>query len=57
MSQAGRIACTRNGERDSQLFIGEEPPVQGRAPVLLQGKEYVETDALVRADIGAVSGR
>ncbi len=42
--------------KDSQLFVGD-----GRRPFkvghlfLLQGKDYIETDALVPGDIGAVS--
>jgi len=42
--------------RDSQLFVGEERKAfkVGHA-YLLQGKEFVETDALVPGDIGAVA--
>jgi len=42
--------------RDSQLFVGEERKAfkVGHA-YLVQGKELVETDALVPGDIGAVS--
>jgi elongation factor G len=42
--------------RDSQLFVGEERKAfkVGHA-YLVQGKDFVETDALVPGDIGAVS--
>ncbi|MBE0613207.1 MAG: elongation factor G [Burkholderiales bacterium] len=43
-------------KRDSQLFIGDGTrPFRVAHLYLLQGKEYVETDALVPGDIGAVS--
>ena len=43
-------------KRDSQLFIGDGTrPFKVAHLYLLQGKEYVETDALVPGDIGAVS--
>ncbi len=42
--------------RDSQLYIGEaRKPFRVGHPLLLQGKEFVETDALVPGDIGAVA--
>lgn len=42
--------------RDTQLFIGDErKPFKVGHPYLLQGKEFVETDALVPGDIGAVA--
>jgi len=42
--------------RDSQLFVGNSTrPFKVAHLYLLQGKEYVETDALVPGDIGAVS--
>jgi len=42
--------------RDSQLFIGEgRKAFKVGHPYLLQGKEFVETDALVPGDIGAVA--
>jgi elongation factor G len=42
--------------KDSQLFIGENrKPFRVSHPYLLQGKEFVETDALVPGDIGAVA--
>ena len=43
-------------KRDSQLFIGDGTrPFRVAHLYMLQGKEYVETDALVPGDIGAVS--
>jgi len=43
-------------KRDSQLFIGNgSRPFKVAHLYLLQGKEYVETDALRPGDIGAVS--
>jgi elongation factor G len=43
-------------KRDSQLFIGDgNRPFKVAHLYLLQGKEYVETDALVPGDIGAVA--
>jgi len=43
-------------KRDSQLFVGNSTrPFRVAHLYLLQGKEYVETDALVPGDIGAVS--
>ncbi len=43
-------------KRDSQLFIGDgNRPFKVAHLYLLQGKEYVETDALAPGDIGAVS--
>ncbi|MEK7362235.1 MAG: elongation factor G, partial [Pseudomonadota bacterium] len=43
-------------KRESQLFIGDgSRPFKVSHLYLLQGKEYVETDALVPGDIGAVS--
>ena len=43
-------------KRDSQLFVGNATrPFRVAHLYLLQGKEYVETDALVPGDIGAVS--
>jgi len=43
-------------KRDSQLFIGNSTrPFRVAHLYLLQGKEYVETDALLPGDIGAVS--
>jgi len=42
--------------RESQLFIGDSRrPFKVGHLFLLQGKEYVETDALVPGDIGAVA--
>ena len=42
--------------RDTQLFIGDgRKPFKVTHPYLLQGKDLVETDALVPGDIGAVS--
>ena len=42
--------------RDTQLFIGDgRKPFKVSHPYLLQGKEFVETDALVPGDIGAVA--
>src|SRR5688572_10014998 len=42
--------------RDTQLFIGDgRKPFRVGHPLLVQGKEYVETDALVPGDIGAVA--
>ena len=43
-------------KRDSQLFIGNGTrPFRVAHLYLLQGKEYVETDALVPGDLGAVA--
>jgi elongation factor G len=42
--------------RDTQLFIGDgRKPFKVSHPYLLQGKEFVETDALVPGDIGAIA--
>jgi elongation factor G len=42
--------------KDSQLFVGaERKPFKVGHAYLLQGKEFVETDALVPGDIGAVA--
>src|SRR6185369_11661730 len=42
--------------RDSQLYIGEgKKPFKVAHPYLLRGKDFVETDALVPGDIGAVA--
>src|SRR6185436_2937102 len=42
--------------RDTQLFIGEErKSFKIARPYVVQGKELVETDALVPGDIGAVA--
>ena len=42
--------------RDTQLFIGDgRKPFKVGHAYLLQGKEFVETDALVPGDIGAVA--
>ena len=42
--------------RDTQLFIGDgRKPFRVNHPYLLQGKELVETDALVPGDIGAIA--
>ena len=42
--------------RDTQLFIGDgRKPFKVAHPYLLQGKDLVETDALVPGDIGAVA--
>jgi elongation factor G len=42
--------------RDTQLFIGDaRKPFKVGHPYLLKGKEFVETDALVPGDIGAVA--
>jgi elongation factor G len=42
--------------RDTQLYIGDgRKPFRVAHPYLLQGKEFVETDALVPGDIGAVA--
>ncbi|MBI4290066.1 MAG: elongation factor G [Betaproteobacteria bacterium] len=42
--------------KDSQLFIGDgKRPFKVGHLLMLQGKEYVETDALVPGDIGAVA--
>ena len=43
-------------KRDSQLFIGEgSRPFKVAHLYMLQGKDYVETDALVPGDLGAVA--
>jgi elongation factor G len=43
-------------KRDSQLFIGDgSRPFRVAHLYLLQGKDYVETEALVPGDLGAVS--
>ena len=43
-------------KRDSQLYVGDNTrPFRVAHLYLLQGKEYVETDALVPGDIGSVS--
>jgi elongation factor G len=42
--------------KDTQLFIGDgRKPFKVGHPYLLQGKDFVETDALVPGDIGAVA--
>lgn len=42
--------------RDTQLYIGDgRKPFKVGHPYLLQGKDFVETDALVPGDIGAVA--
>jgi elongation factor G len=42
--------------KDTQLFIGDgRKPFKVSHPYLLQGKDFVETDALVPGDIGAVA--
>jgi elongation factor G len=42
--------------RDTQLFIGDgRKPFKVSHPYLLQGKEFVETDALGPGDVGAVA--
>ena len=42
--------------KDTQLFIGDgRKPFKVGHPYLLRGKEFVETDALVPGDIGAVA--
>lgn len=42
--------------RDTQLYIGDgRKPFKVLHPYLLQGKDFVETDALVPGDIGAVN--
>jgi elongation factor G len=42
--------------RDTQLYIGDgRKPFRVAHPYILQGKEFVETDALVPGDIGAVA--
>ena len=42
--------------KETQLFIGDgRKPFKVSHPYLLQGKEFVETDALVPGDIGAVA--
>ena len=42
--------------KDTQLYIGDgRKPFRVSHPYLLQGKEFVETDALVPGDIGAVA--
>jgi elongation factor G len=42
--------------KDTQLFIGDgRKPFKVSHPFLVQGKEFVETDALVPGDIGAVA--
>jgi elongation factor G len=42
--------------RDTQLFVGDgRKPFKVAHPYLLQGKELIETDALVPGDIGAVA--
>jgi elongation factor G len=42
--------------RDTQLYIGDgRKPFRVAHPYLLQGKEFVEADALVPGDIGAVA--
>src|SRR3954447_22175143 len=42
--------------RDTQLFIGDgRKPFKVSHPYLLQGKEFVEADALTPGDIGAVA--
>ena len=43
-------------KRDAQLFVGDSTrPFRVAHLYLLQGKEYVETDALIPGDIGAIS--
>jgi elongation factor G len=42
--------------KDTQLFIGDgRKPFKVSHPYLLQGKEFIETDALTPGDIGAVA--
>ncbi|MDB5867335.1 MAG: fusA, partial [Betaproteobacteria bacterium] len=42
--------------KDTQLFIGDgRKPFKVGHPYLLQGKEFIETDALTPGDIGAVA--
>lgn len=42
--------------RDTQLFIGDgRKPFKVSHPYLLRGKDFIETDALLPGDIGAVS--
>jgi elongation factor G len=42
--------------KDTQLFIGDgRKPFKVSHPYLLQGKDFIETDALVPGDIGAVA--
>lgn len=42
--------------RDTQLFVGDgRKPFKIAHPYLLRGKDFVETDALVPGDIGAVA--
>jgi len=42
--------------RDTQLYIGDgRKPFRVAHPYILQGKEFVDTDALVPGDIGAVA--
>jgi elongation factor G len=42
--------------KDTQLFIGDgRKPFRVSHPYLMQGKDFVETDALVPGDIGAVA--
>src|SRR5688500_15637854 len=42
--------------KDTQLFVGDgRKPFRVSHPYILQGKEFVETDALVPGDIGAVA--
>src|SRR5260221_12619465 len=56
----GKVAVFRVHQgtitRDTQLYIGEgRKPFKAAHVYVLQGKEYVETDALVAGDIGAVT--
>ncbi|MEO5693790.1 MAG: elongation factor G, partial [Usitatibacter sp.] len=56
----GKVAVFRVHQgtvrKDTQLYIGEgRKPFKAGHLYQLQGKEYVETDALVPGDIGAVS--
>lgn len=42
--------------RDTQLYVGDgRKPFRVSHPYVLQGKEFIETDALVPGDIGAVT--
>ena len=56
----GKVAVFRVHQgtitRDTQLYIGEgRKPFKAAHVYVLQGKDYVETDALVAGDIGAVT--
>jgi elongation factor G len=56
----GRVSLFRVHQgtisKDTQLYVGESKrPFKASHVYMLQGREYVETDALVPGDLGAVS--